>query len=434
MSKKWLLNLFALSCLANASGPLKAAPPKDSVVSVTSQKGSASANKNKGNFLIEHKNDFMIGSLSALGGAAAGGGFGYLLGGRETKFQLEKANKDKLDLQSQINSLTSTISSKDSEIAKYKDADNSIQKLEQQIEDLKSQLNQEKDKVAQKEQKIVELTNNVTQKDAEINLKNTALQQKDNQLKSLNEQLTNAGGAQAELAKANETIIKLQNDVMTKDQKINALNATNNTLTSAKTSLETEKNNLQEAIGKANAILGFDVRTGTQDNEKKSKLQYKLGKILYKVLKTVGGKDGYKIDTSGTDEKKVPFALFGAKYFQTSDESTRNKMSITKAGLFSSSVSFTNMKAYTKDILKLPDKENKKNPAVPITNHYVCGLANVTVLIANELQKLYGEPISCELSARHPAVKSACKRGHLEKLPKLPPHYYIENIDNPKEL
>ena len=355
-------------------------------------------------------------------------------GGKDPKAQLEKANKDKLDLQSQINSLTSTISSKDSEIAKYK-ADDSIQKLEQQIEDLKSQLNQEKDKVAQKEQKIVELTNNVTQKDAEINLKNTALQQKDTQLKSLTEQLTDTGGVQAALAKANETITKLQNDGIAKDTKITELNATNNTLTSAKTSLETEKNNLQEAIGKVSDILGFDVRTGAQDNEKKLKLQYKLGEILYKVLKKVG-KDCYKkIDESGTDAKEVPFTLFGAKYFQTSDESTRNKMSITKEGLFSYSTSFTNMDAYTKEIFKLPDKEkNKPNPAVPITNHYVCGLANVTVLIANELQKLYGNLISCDLPANNPAVQSACKRSNLEKLTKLPTHYYIANIDNPIAL
>ena len=95
MSKKQLLlNLLALSCLAsggiNASEVSKApAPPKGSGVSATSKKGSDPAkvegqSKSKDDFFIKHKNDFMIGGLSALTGAVAGGGFGYWWGGKRS--------------------------------------------------------------------------------------------------------------------------------------------------------------------------------------------------------------------------------------------------------------------------------------------------------------------------------------------------------------
>ena len=213
MSRKHLLlNLLALSCLANgginALEVSKAAPAKGFGVSVPYREDSAPtevANKNKGNFLIEHKNDFMIGGLSALTGAAAGGGFGYWLGGRNkvSDEELSKAN-------AKITEANAKITELEQKLHAFSNAQSTIDQLKNEKQTLQNELNAEKQKVSTLQsqleslqpgdddqgqgQRISLLTNKVidlTKENNDLKTELTTLKEKIDQLKERDAELYN---------------------------------------------------------------------------------------------------------------------------------------------------------------------------------------------------------------------------------------------------
>ena len=171
-------------------------------------------------------------------------------------------------------------------------------------------------------------------------------------------------------------------------------------------------------------------------NDIKTKL--KLGRVLYDVLKFVNrDKDMIELKKFGTEEETsgYSFELFGMKYLkELLTEDQFKKLEFSQNGYFGS------CGAYLREAMKnsIGLKVTKSDIApMRASEHYLCGLANVTIKLANELEKEYNKSeLKCvELSPDDNRwlrdVYDAQKKATLHNIPK---HYYISDINKIKSV